>query len=226
MTEKKVNIYSTMPLFINNTILRGNAYGVKMSLSAIRNCIVSRAVVEEILDDNSIVRLSLANYDKDNTIKTNTTPNVKPETPIVEYFKQDVQKEIEHAEAAKKEPEVKQEEKVEDVKVEEPTVEQPVAELVAEVKPEPEIKEEEVKPEAPAVEQEVKVEEKVEEAKPQFISEIIKQAEEVKPEPETKEEEVKATEQQNEKHDMDQELLDAMKAEQQQFHAAKKKKKH
>lgn len=67
---KLVNIYPAMPVITVNPPIRGITRRVKKPVSVIRECIMARATVEEILADNSTVNLDLSNYDKDNSVHT------------------------------------------------------------------------------------------------------------------------------------------------------------
>ena len=84
--KKRVNIKIVEPVFsVKPPILR-TLMNVEMSTGDIRNCLCSKAVVEEILDNGRIVLLNLYNYNKDNN------PNKKEEKPkkqevIKEYHK-------------------------------------------------------------------------------------------------------------------------------------------
>lgn len=65
--KKKVNIYPTHPVTTVNPAIRTTTMRVIKPVEDIRKCIISRAIVDEILDDGSTVRLTLTNYDKDNS---------------------------------------------------------------------------------------------------------------------------------------------------------------
>jgi hypothetical protein len=65
---KKVNIYPSTPIIGVNPPIRSAVRHVTKSIKDIRTCIMSRAKVEEILPDGSIIRLGLNNYDKENYV--------------------------------------------------------------------------------------------------------------------------------------------------------------
>lgn len=65
--NKVVNIYPKYAITTVNPPIRSTVYRVTKSTSEIRNCIIARAVVEEILPDGSTITLNFSNYDKDNT---------------------------------------------------------------------------------------------------------------------------------------------------------------
>lgn len=67
--NKVVNIYPRTPILTVNPPIRSMVRRVTKPISDIRKCIVAHAVVEEILPEGGIVRLNLANYDKDNSVK-------------------------------------------------------------------------------------------------------------------------------------------------------------
>ena len=63
-STKVVNIYPSMPITGVNPPIRSAVKRVTKSIQEIRTCLMSRAVVEEILSDGSTVRLNIGNYDK------------------------------------------------------------------------------------------------------------------------------------------------------------------
>lgn len=72
MLIKKVNIYPTMPIIGLNPVVRTVTKNVFKSVDEIKICINARAIVEEILNDGSILRLNLSNYDKNNNVDKDT----------------------------------------------------------------------------------------------------------------------------------------------------------
>lgn len=82
-TKKVVNIYPTMPVTRVTPPLRTVAKNVSRPISYIRACIMSRAMVDEVLPDGTTVRLGLHNYDKNNYVVTSTkTPAVDETAPV------------------------------------------------------------------------------------------------------------------------------------------------
>ena len=63
-TTKIVNIYPSMAITSVNPPIRSTVKRVTKSVEEIRACLMSRAVVEEVLSNGKIVRLNIANYDK------------------------------------------------------------------------------------------------------------------------------------------------------------------
>lgn len=63
---KVVNIYPSMPIIGTNPPIRSTVKRVTKSLDEIRTCLMARAIVEEILEDGSCIRLNIGNYDKFN----------------------------------------------------------------------------------------------------------------------------------------------------------------
>jgi hypothetical protein len=72
-TKKIVNIYPTMPITRVTPPLRTVAKNVSRPISYIRSCIMSRAMVDEVLPDGTTVRLGLHNYDKNNYVVADNT---------------------------------------------------------------------------------------------------------------------------------------------------------
>ena len=82
--NKKVNIYPSMPITRVNPPIRSSVRRVTKSVEEIRICLLSRAVVEEILPNGEIIRLNMGNYDNcNNTCTTEDLPinTVKNEEP-------------------------------------------------------------------------------------------------------------------------------------------------
>ena len=136
-TTKLVNIYPTYPIVTITPPIRCPIKNVRKSIPEIRECIIKRAVVEEILEDGTVISLDFANYDKDNSKKETLEDLFKKEEK-----KEFVQPEYEEIQApvedvAKEVTETLAEEVVEELPVEEKTVteeviETPVEEAVVE----------------------------------------------------------------------------------------------
>lgn len=65
--KKKVNITPAFPIYTIVPPIVGSVKKMEMSTGDIARCIYRRAIVDEVLDDGSLVRLDLSNYDKDNS---------------------------------------------------------------------------------------------------------------------------------------------------------------
>lgn len=64
--KKVVNIYPKYPITSVNPPIRTSVKHVSMPTNIIRNCLMARATVEEILPNGKIIRLGMGNYDTDN----------------------------------------------------------------------------------------------------------------------------------------------------------------
>ena len=64
--NKTVNIYPRTPITTLNPPIRGIVRNVVKSTKEIRECIIARAVVEEVLSDGNTLILDFSNYNKDN----------------------------------------------------------------------------------------------------------------------------------------------------------------
>ena len=64
--NKLVNIYPSMPITSLRIPLRTRVTNITMDCESIRKCIIANAIVEEVLEDNSVIRLNLSNYNKNN----------------------------------------------------------------------------------------------------------------------------------------------------------------
>ena len=85
--NKKVNIYPKNPITSVNPTIRTTTLRVTKPVEDIRKCIIARAIVDEVLEDGSIVRLTLSNYDKDNS-KTKIEKVAEQVKPVVEDIKE------------------------------------------------------------------------------------------------------------------------------------------
>lgn len=65
--KKKVDITPTLPIFQLRVPVVGPVMNYEMAIGDIGVCIYARALVDEILEDGTKVRLNLQNYDKDNS---------------------------------------------------------------------------------------------------------------------------------------------------------------
>lgn len=85
--RKIVNIYPSRPILSLKTPIYNNIVKADLSVGDIAVCIYSRAIVDEVLEDGTTVRLSLSNYNKDNrkNKEEKTEVSVKEEqTKVIE----------------------------------------------------------------------------------------------------------------------------------------------
>ena len=66
MKTKKVNIYTNRLITALSVPIRGNVNAATLTTQQIFNCLCQKAIVDEILEDGTLVRLDMANYDKEN----------------------------------------------------------------------------------------------------------------------------------------------------------------
>lgn len=78
--NKVVNIYPKTPVLTVNPPIRCAVRRVTKPLNDIRECIIARAVVEEVMSNGTTIRLNLNNYDKNNNISTIEKTIAKAET--------------------------------------------------------------------------------------------------------------------------------------------------
>lgn len=87
---KMVNIYPNGAITTINPPIRSRVMRVIKSTEEIRQCIIARAIVDEILSNGDTVRLDFSNYDKDNepspveAAVSAAKENVKEEVPAKE----------------------------------------------------------------------------------------------------------------------------------------------
>lgn len=65
--NKIVNVTPTLPIPIKGTMITGVTHGIELSVGDISMCICRGALVDEVFQNGQTVRLSLSNYNKDNT---------------------------------------------------------------------------------------------------------------------------------------------------------------
>ena len=75
---KKVNVAARTPVVVSSlpAPIRGNVRNINLNEQDIFKCLTQKAIVDEILSNGSLVRLSLSNYNKVNEV-------VKPEPVVV-----------------------------------------------------------------------------------------------------------------------------------------------
>ena len=116
--KKRVNVHATVPVTTLKYPIAGSVRNVMMDVADIRLCLCGKAKVEEILPSGKTVRLGFNNYDKENTVPSDsrvTNQPVQPHVPV-------------EAAMAKAEEAKAKEEKVEEAKVEEAKAEEVAAE--------------------------------------------------------------------------------------------------
>ena len=127
--KKRVNVHAPIPVTTLKYPIAGSVRNVMMDVADIRLCLCGKAKVEEILPSGKTVRLGFNNYDKENTVPTDsrvTNQPVQPHVPV-------------EAAKAKAEEEAKaaaEEAKAEEAKAEEAKAEEVVAEEKKEEAPE------------------------------------------------------------------------------------------
>lgn len=80
---KIVNIYPSTPIIGLNPPIRSVVKNVTKSTKEIRTCLMSRAIVEEVLSNGKIIRLDISNYDKNLDIE------IKPSNSLDHISKAD-----------------------------------------------------------------------------------------------------------------------------------------
>lgn len=115
---KRVNVHAPIPVTTLKYPIAGSVRNVMMDVNDIRLCLCGKAKVEEILPSGKTVRLGFNNYDKENTVPSDSRVTNQPVQPHVP---------VEAAKAKAEEAKAK-EEKVEEAKVEEAKAEEVAAE--------------------------------------------------------------------------------------------------
>lgn len=120
--KKRVNVHAPIPVTTLKYPIAGSVRNVMMDVADIRLCLCGKAKVEEILPSGKTVRLGFNNYDKENTVPTDsrvTNQPVQPHVPV-EAAKAKAEEEVKAAEEAKAEAEeAKAEEAADEVVAEE-----------------------------------------------------------------------------------------------------------
>lgn len=83
--KKRVNVHAPIPVTTLKYPIAGSIRNVMMDVSDIRLCLCGKAKVEEILPSGKTVRLGFNNYDKENTIPSDsrvTNQPVQPHVPV------------------------------------------------------------------------------------------------------------------------------------------------
>ena len=91
-TQKRVNVFASIPVsmphglgeigFSRTAPISGRQMGVMLPIEVIRICILGRAQVDECLANGGLLRLTLANYNRDNNIKRDNKPQPVVVTPL------------------------------------------------------------------------------------------------------------------------------------------------
>lgn len=64
--KKKINVYAKMPFFYGKAVIRGNMNNVTVDIECIRQLILAKNIVDEILPNGELLRLDLTNYNTNN----------------------------------------------------------------------------------------------------------------------------------------------------------------
>ena len=64
--KKKINIYAKMPFSYGKGIIRGNMNNITLDIEGIRQLILAKNIVDEILPNGELLRLDLTNYNTNN----------------------------------------------------------------------------------------------------------------------------------------------------------------
>ena len=64
--KKKINVYAKMPFSYGNGIIRGNMNNIILDIEGIRQLILSKNIVDEVLPNGQLLRLDLSNYNTNN----------------------------------------------------------------------------------------------------------------------------------------------------------------
>ena len=91
-TQKRVNVFASIPVsmphglgeigFSRTAPISGRQMGVMLPIEVIRICILGRAQVDECLANGGLLRLTLANYNRDNNVRRDTKPQPIVVTPL------------------------------------------------------------------------------------------------------------------------------------------------
>ena len=76
---KVVNIYPSFPITTIKPAIYSSVKNVTKSTDEIRACIMAKARVEEVIDNKTIIKLDLSNYDRDNKVNDITPEFVQEE---------------------------------------------------------------------------------------------------------------------------------------------------
>ena len=81
---KVVNIYPSFPITTIKPAIYSSVRNVTKSFDEIRECLISKARVEEVLEDKNIIKLDLSNYNRNNT-KITVIPDESIQETTVSY---------------------------------------------------------------------------------------------------------------------------------------------
>ena len=91
-TQKRVNVFASIPVsmphglgeigFSRTAPISGRQMGVMLPIEVIRICILGRAQVDECLANGGLLRLTLANYNRDNNVRRDTKSQPIVVTPL------------------------------------------------------------------------------------------------------------------------------------------------
>ena len=82
--KKLVNIKIANPTIALKTVIRGNKYKQTIDTKDIRQLLMRKAIVEEILSDGTTVPLDFTNYDKEHLTKAEATKKAEAEKAAAE----------------------------------------------------------------------------------------------------------------------------------------------
>lgn len=69
---KKVNIVANRPIFVSRIPIRGTIRNTVLDIETILKIICQKGIIDEVLEDGTLVRLDLTNYNKDNSHRSKT----------------------------------------------------------------------------------------------------------------------------------------------------------
>lgn len=64
--KKKINVYAKMPFCYGKAVIRGNMNNIILDIEGIRQLILAKNIVDEILPNGELLRLDLTNYNINN----------------------------------------------------------------------------------------------------------------------------------------------------------------
>ena len=64
--KKKINVYAKMPFSYGSGIIRGNMNNIILDTEGIRQLILAKNIVDEVLPNGQLLRLDLSNYNTNN----------------------------------------------------------------------------------------------------------------------------------------------------------------
>lgn len=83
-TKKVVNIDAKFPVILGNMKIFGTVLNLELPVGDIQQCILKRALVDEVLSNGRTVRLSLSNFNLNNDVVEVTKPTPQKEVKKIE----------------------------------------------------------------------------------------------------------------------------------------------